>query len=589
MTSRVCILALCAVGTDAFRARHKAKEASGLPRVLTPSDGDQYVQALSSTNRFCPVRCASQIVQPASTEELAAWLMANNDTKFTVKGGGHSYSCQSVPKDGGVLIHTERLNNAEVFRRSDGSAYARVGAGLTFDQVIPRLAKLNYSMPHGECLTVGVGGWTLNIGNHPELKNFGNKWGYDGKAWLKKATFVTYAGSIFTIDENGADLVKLGAESWLGWHNRNILTRLKAEAMSLFTPDLAASGPMMRAFKIFGASLAIATEFEFELVPKPEPAFIQVVYGINDILEESGKGQALMRAIVDVVHQAGPDDDLDCGIFYATDYTKGTKESVVALKCADWASTTGETVRRWAPAGFREFKPKKSGFLTWNMNSYGKGWVPMWHAEEFSTFAAIGGADMYRNYLRTLEDGDSQGPNPCDSCLSELMYLLEPLTSPHMMFDSFCSGTSANQEACSAFAVRAKTAFMADRQMMQKQNLPSCTANGNWKSSTGEYAGGGWELANALKWTWDPEKKVDFWLGVGHEGNGDECEALRVQAAGATCQAHGITALDLEQAEISKVRSKCPTYESYTDYDSQNNGCGEYIYESATPLPVTDV
>merc|ERR1719382_660680 len=198
--------------------------------ILKPGDlsnRQAYLHALATTNRFCPTRCASEIVQPDNAAELAEWLRDNQDKSFVVKGGGHSYACQSVPQDGGVMIHTERMNDIKVFRRPDGSAYVRAGAGLTFDQLVPRLAKMNYSMPHGECLTVGLGGWALNLGNHPELKNFDNKWGYNGKGFINKITMVSYKGSIFTVDKDGIDLVELGKESWLGWHSRALLTKAK--------------------------------------------------------------------------------------------------------------------------------------------------------------------------------------------------------------------------------------------------------------------------------------------------------------------------------------------------------------------------
>jgi len=579
--------------SDAFRHRHTRQKTESKARILTPADGAAYTHALSSTNRFCPTRCASEIVQPATTQELAEWIRANPDTNFTVKGGGHSYGCQSVPQDGGVLIHTERFNGQEVFKRPDGSAYVRAGAGLTFDQLIPRLAKMNYSMPHGECLTVGLGGWALNLGNHPELKNFDNKWGYDGKHFIKKITFVNYAGTIFTVDEKGMNLVELGKESMARWKYRQATTRVKGEALNLFTKDIAASGPVMKAFKIWGASLAIATEFEIELIPKSEPGFFQVTYGANDIFnDKDGRGAKLMKAIVDVVANAGPDPDLDCGIFYAGDYFQGTREGVIALKCTDWASERGDTVAKVAPPGYRKIETKKSGFAFWTLDSYGKGWVPMWHAEPLAKFQEINGAEKYRDFLRALDRGDASGPNPCDSCSSELMYMLEPSVVPNIMFDNFCSGRQSNQDACAAFVFRLKENFLDDnREIMYKQNLPSCSADPKWKSQVAEYGSFGWELGSTLKFTWDPKKKVQFWLSLGNSGknNGAVCEAAKVQPVGATCQRHGITNDDLVQAELAKVKEKCPAFRSYSDFDNQNNLCSDYIYDVASPLSVTMV
>merc|ERR1719356_1334854 len=110
--------------------------------------------------------------------------------------------------------------------------------------------------------------------------------------------------------------------------------------------------------------MAIATEMEFELLPKSEPGFFQVSYNVNDVLSDNG-GKKLMQDLWDVVADAGVDPDLDCGILYSSHHFPGTFEGAVSLKCADWASRDGANVRRYAPPGYKDFKPKKSGFLTW--------------------------------------------------------------------------------------------------------------------------------------------------------------------------------------------------------------------------------
>lgn len=345
----------------------------------------------------------------------------------------------------------------------------------------------------------------------------------------------------------------------------------------------------MKAFKVWGANFAIATEFEIELLPKSEPGFFQVTYAISDVLtDKDGRGAKLMKAIVDVVAKAGADPNLDCGIFYAADYFQGTQEGVVALKCTDWASETGETIKRWAPPGYQKIEPKKSGFAFWTLDSYGKGWVPMWHAELLDKFQEANGSEKYREFLRSVEHGDASGPNPCDSCSSELMYMLEPASEPHVMFDNFCTGRQSNQDACAAFVFRLKEKFLDDRPIFYKANLPSCAADSKWKNQMGEYDSGGWELGQALKWAWDPKGKVKFWLGLGAKNNAGVCEAASVQPAGATCQRHGITAEDLVQAELAKVQQKCPAFKSYVDFSNQNDLCSAYMYDSASPVSVTN-
>merc|ERR1719330_1409193 len=143
-------------------------------------------------------------------------------------------------------------------------------------------------------------------------------------------------------------------------------TQLKGAAMSWFATGIVSASDIMRVMQVWGASLAIATEFEIELIPKPEPGFFQVTYGISDLLDEAGgRGKQLMQALFDAVADGGPDPDLDCGIFYASHYFQGSQEGAIALKCADWASPTGASIKKVAPAGYREFGPKGSGFLFW--------------------------------------------------------------------------------------------------------------------------------------------------------------------------------------------------------------------------------
>jgi len=582
MAARAVFLFVLAGISVALRQTRQISASTKVARVLTPADGAEYVAALSVTNRNCPLRCAAEIVQPSSTEELAAWLTSNNGAKpFIVKGGGHSYGCQSVPADGGVLIHTARLNNAEVFKRKDGTSFLRTGPGLTFDQLIPRLNMMNYSMPHGECLTVGMGGWTLNLGNHPELGNFNNKWGYDGKAYLSKVTFVDYRGTVFYVDKDGMHLVKLSPnDSWISYQVRRKRTEALAGIMNvagkLGGSDIVAAGNVMRIFKFYGANIAIATELEIELLPKPEPGFFQVTYAVSEILDKNG-GKERLQAIWDAVWSAGADEDIDCGMVYFSDYFKGTKEGAIALKCVDWASPSGDTVRRIAPAGYRAFQAKASGFLIWAKDSYGKGWVPSWHGEDPEQFVEAGGVEKYRDFVIALESA----ANPCDSVGSELMY-----NGRLVMVDNFAVASQANQDACAAFSAKLKDILLGDRPIIYKQNLPMCRANSDWKSELIEYSNGLNIVANRLKKLWDEKRLVDFWLGIGHD-NSQACEALSVQPAGQTCLQHGITSDQMVEAEHNYAKRKCPKYDSYVDSESQNNNCVKHIYKVATPLPVT--
>lgn len=91
-------------------------------------------------------------------------------------------------------------------KRSDGTAFARLGSGLNFQDIIPQLNKMGYMMPHGECITVGLGGYLLNNGNHPESQNYERI--YNERPYLSKITGVDYDGNVFAIDKTGLTYVQ---------------------------------------------------------------------------------------------------------------------------------------------------------------------------------------------------------------------------------------------------------------------------------------------------------------------------------------------------------------------------------------------
>jgi len=151
-----CVLgSVCATTIDVFRPDSRSAE---------------YRAAVALYNAFCPLRCPDEVVLPSSQIELAEYLQdmqARNKTMpITVRGGGHSYTCQSSSSTGAV-IDMRRFRQLHIDRRSDGVLEATVGAGLTTGEISSVLDAKGWSMPHGICSTVGVGGYLLNDGNNP--------------------------------------------------------------------------------------------------------------------------------------------------------------------------------------------------------------------------------------------------------------------------------------------------------------------------------------------------------------------------------------------------------------------------------------
>ena len=102
--------------------------------------------------------------------------------------------------------------------------------------------------------------------------------------------------------------MELGQTSRLEWEARALKTKTLAATLwagtFLANVDIVAVSSVVRIFNMYGASLAIATEFEIELIPKPEPGFFQVTYGISDLRDKAGgRGKQLMQAMCDAVEK----------------------------------------------------------------------------------------------------------------------------------------------------------------------------------------------------------------------------------------------------------------------------------------------
>jgi hypothetical protein len=158
-------------------------------------------------------------------------MRQNLTLPFVVKGGGHSYACQSVPKDGGVLIDTGRLTAISVH-----AGYIRAGAGALTSHVLAHARKHNRYMLHGQCGSVSVGGFFLNVGSATFMR--------DGWIPLRSVTGVTPQGSLVRITDNGTQVLRLAVEEILPtitlkdvyYFGTNFLTAVEVEINTLPMP-----------------------------------------------------------------------------------------------------------------------------------------------------------------------------------------------------------------------------------------------------------------------------------------------------------------------------------------------------------------
>jgi len=226
---------------------------------VLPCCGPAYERRRLVNNRACTAK-PYVIVSPSTTEDVAAtvgWARRNN-IQISVRSGGHGYTCNQL-KEGAILIDLRLLRGIELVRtKKSQTGYAAVlGPGATWGQVQRKIPLNRYSYPHGQCRSVGVGGYILGGGVN-WLGTY-NKYGYAAEQVLK-IRVVTANGTILDLTPG-----------------RTVLyPKYSHEHISHLIPDR--HNDLFFAMRGAGSSYAIATEFLYTVHPTPEtePAVLLV-------------------------------------------------------------------------------------------------------------------------------------------------------------------------------------------------------------------------------------------------------------------------------------------------------------------------
>jgi len=133
----------------------------------------QYYKSVVVSNAACSGNvgsaggCPAFVVRPTCAEQVSAiiQLCAKYNVTVSIRGGGHSYTCQGS-KRGGVMIDTRSLRSIRLAEGEEGGDVVELGAGLTWGEVLRYLRPRNYSIVHGQCTSVGVAGFALHGGVH---------------------------------------------------------------------------------------------------------------------------------------------------------------------------------------------------------------------------------------------------------------------------------------------------------------------------------------------------------------------------------------------------------------------------------------
>lgn len=145
------------------------------------------------SNKVCRLSLPQAVVYPKTTQEVAQVVRfaRAEGLQLSYMSGGHSYVCESS-KPNSLQISLRDLN--EITVHADDTV--TLGPGNTFFEVLRELPREKYSIAHGGCLSVGVGGFFLHGGIHaPSTRLTGT-----GNTTIVKLTMVSANGTVYHLD-----------------------------------------------------------------------------------------------------------------------------------------------------------------------------------------------------------------------------------------------------------------------------------------------------------------------------------------------------------------------------------------------------
>ena len=538
--------------------------------ILFPGD-DGYAEAIVTPNRFCPAHCPSVVVQPRSAVELSNW-MRRSSGRVTVKSGGHSYACQSVAADGGQLVDVSHLTEF-VFDKE--RQRARLGAGLTFKQALRQLDEVGYTMPHGECDGVGVSGYLLNGGMHPDLGNYEDY--YQKGGYVRRIEGVTAAGSLVEFDDDGIRFVEQSPTepptTTLAFQATSLFGRMDPTVTKLYQQW--ASDPLKVVTQI-GGQLIIATAFVIDLVPKEaEPFHIAVVFQLG--VAQTAKS-ILRKALPLVGHDLNGERGLDCSGWGTGDWDEGAP-LVFILRCADWRFKDVSRVHRYVRrAGltaddiYETVTPRHATVpFVARDSSLGLGWTPFTFTEDFDLYRARNGDDLVADAMLGIPD------MACRTCEIELS-AFKGNGLPSMFFDMMCFDTPGGREPCVQSVKEVRARLRSDL-VINKHNLPDCNPDLFWPFRYYGHDSLFWSpfrygLLSVLVRLWDPLQRFGYWRAVGDLGGIGRCVNEGPRRVGDTCARHGLTEARLAAVERQLRIDQCPNVPNHPFLREQLRQCG---------------
>ena len=213
-------------------------------------------------NGLCNNRFPDLIVVPKSTRDVSAIVKISRkyNIPLSVRSGGHSYTCANI-KPYGIHVDMRGLNKVEHTDRypfNPPGPALRLGPGQTWERVLNLVPMDRYTYIHGQCTSVGVGGYLLGGGF--QATGTTQRLGF-GSFNVLQYTMVNADGDIMKISENNITVI----EPETGYQ------RYIEDKHNLF-----------RSLQYAGASYGITTEFHYRIFKQPETLPVFAIVYIDD-------------------------------------------------------------------------------------------------------------------------------------------------------------------------------------------------------------------------------------------------------------------------------------------------------------------
>ena len=163
----------------------------------------------------------------------------------------------------GLHLDLRELNTVRLvkWRRSQSGLAAVLGTGNTWERVLSFIPPTKYSLVHGQCLNVGVGGYLLGGGVNALGASARFGWGAENVLMMKA---VLADGRQAKITEDRVEIYRGGG----------------GEVERIYYTD---NTDLWFALRGAGSSYAIVTEFVVNVFPRPETLPIIMPVDINSV------------------------------------------------------------------------------------------------------------------------------------------------------------------------------------------------------------------------------------------------------------------------------------------------------------------